>query len=413
MTRSTTTRRRPASRVLGRIALLAPVVAAATVTLAAGPAQAAPPDDAAAYLVSQLTEGDHVEIGGFVQYGPTIDVGLGLLAADSRTATLAAITDYVTTADSVDEYVHGGDFDAPDAAYAGAASKLGFFVSITGGDPRDIAGEDLVNTLLDLEGADGRFSDRSDFGDFSNVLGQSFAILSLTAAEGVEPSEAAVQILVDAQCDDGSFALEFDGGACTGTPDTTGIVVQALNANDPGESVSLTPGREAALVAAARWLEQNRETDGSYLLGGVPNINTTGYGALGVLAAGLDAGSSTGWLAGVQLADGGLPMQPGGDSDVFATAQALPALSGDSFLSLDPSVVAATVVVPPDPGLTQSPTPTETPTPTPSGTPTPTPSTPTLPPTGAGSSTLGALALGLVVGGLALVIVAGRSLRRA
>ncbi|MBA2477299.1 MAG: hypothetical protein H0V38_01710 [Sporichthyaceae bacterium] len=111
MTRSTTTRRRPASRVLGRIAriaLLAPVVAAATVTLAAGPAQAAPPDDAAAYLVSQLTEGDHVEIGGFVQYGPTIDVGLGLLAADSRTATLAAITDYVTTADSVDEYVHGG-----------------------------------------------------------------------------------------------------------------------------------------------------------------------------------------------------------------------------------------------------------------------------------------------------------------
>lgn len=412
MTRSTVVRRRLAGSAL------APIAAVALLTLVAAPASAAPPDDAATYLVSQLTDGDHYEGEFGPEYGPTIDVALGLAAADGQGGALAAITAFMTTATATDAYVHGGEFDAPDAAYAGPAGKLGFFVSITGGDPRDVDGEDMLETLLALEGADGRFSDRSDFGDFSNVIGQSFAILSLTAAEGVEPSEDAVQFLVDAQCADGSFALGFDGGACTGTPDTTGIAVQALNANDPGESASLSPAREAALVAAARWLEQHREPDGSYLLDGVPNVNSTGYGALGVLAAGLDASASADWLAGLQLPDGGLPMAPGGDSDVFATAQALPAMSGDSFLSLDPSVVGPAVVVPPDPGPTPTPTPTvtETPTATPTGTPTPTAPTtptPTLPPTGAGSSALAVLALGLVVGGLAVIVSARRSLRRA
>ena len=400
MTRSTSPARR---RVAGSV--LAPVAALALVVLAAAPAAAGPPDDAAAYLVSQLVDGDHVEAGGFVQYGPTIDVGLGLLAADSEPESLEAVTAFMTTEDALFNYVHGAGFDRPDAAYAGATAKLGFLVSITGGDPREVAGEDIVETLLSLEGNDGRFSDRSDFGDFSNVLGQSFAILSLTAAEGVEPSAASVQLLVSAQCDDGGYTLAFDGGDCTGTPDVTGAAVQALNANDPGESDSLTPEREAALVAAARWLEDHREDDGSYLLDGVPNVNTTGYGALGVLAAGLDAASSIEWLASVQLPDGALPIAPGGAGDLFATAQALPALAGDSFLSLDPAVVGPATVVPPDPDPTE--TPTETPTAT------PTTSTPTLPPTGTSTAGLAVLALALCVGGIAVVVAASRALTRA
>jgi hypothetical protein len=270
-----------------------------------------------------------------------------------------------------------------------------------------VAGEDLVATLLSLEGNDGRFTDRSDFGDFSNVIGQSFAILLLTAAEGVEPSEAAVNALVNAQCDDGSFTLEFAGGDCVGTPDATGIAIQALNANDPGESGSLSPEREAALVAAAGWLDDNREADGSYLLDGVPNVNTTGYGALGVLAAGQDASPSMTWLESVQLPDGALPISPGGDGDLFATAQALPALSGDSYLSLDASVVGAAIVVPADP----DPTPTVTETPT--ATSTPPHSTPTLPPTGSESSTLAVVGFGLLAAGAIIVGSARQALHRA
>jgi hypothetical protein len=404
MIRSTTRGRR---RLAGWV--LAPAAGLAVIVLIATPAQAGPPEDAASYLVSQLVDGDHVEMGGFVQYGPTIDVGLGLLASGSQADPLDAITSFMTTEDAVFNYVHGGGFDAPDAAYAGATAKLGFFGSITGGDPRAVGGEDLIDTLQSLEGNDGRFHDRSDFGDFANVIGQSFAILSLTAAEGVEPSDAAVGALLSAQCDDGSFGLELDGGEdCVGTADVTGLAVQALNANDPGESAPIPADREEALMDAAHWLEQNREADGSYLLDGVPNVNTTGYGALGVLAAGLDASSSTSWLASLQGPDGGLPMQPGGASDVFATAQALPVLSGDSFLSLDPAVVGASIVVP---GPTA--TPTETPTTTPTGTVTPTVTTPTLPPTGWQSSSLAVVAIGLLLGGFAVVITARRALNRA
>ena len=367
MTRFPPTRRRLAG------AVLAPVAALAAVAVAAAPAQAAPPDDAAAYLVAQLVDGDHLEIDDFVQYGPTIDVGLGLQAAGTESASLDAITAFMTTEDAVFNYVHGAGFDAPDAAYAAATGKLGFFASITGGDPRDVGGEDLIETLLSLEGNSGRFSDRSDFGDLSNIIGQSFGILSLTAAEGVEPSATSVQALLNAQCDDGGFTLAFDGGNCTGTPDVTGIAVQALNAYDPDESELLTPEREEALVAAAGWLENNREADGSYLMDDVANVNSTGYAALGVLAAGLDASLTVSWLESVQLSDGGLPMRPGGESDAFATAQALPAFAGDSFLSLDPTVVGAAVVVPGDPD------PTVTPTVTPTASPTATTSEPTLP----------------------------------
>ena len=135
-------------------------------------------------------------------------------------------------------------------------------------------------------------------------------------------------------------------------------------------------------------------------------MNTTGYGALGVLAAGLDASTSTDWLASVQLPDGGLPMAPGGESDVFATAQALPALAGDSFLSLDPAVVGAAVVVPGDPD------PTETPTETPTVTATPT-TTPTLPPTGASTSSVAGFARRARDRGLGLVLTARRALQRA
>ncbi len=403
MTRSTTTTRRRSAGLV-----LAPVAGLAMIVLIAAPAQAGPPDDAAAYLVAQLTDGDHLEIGGFVQYGPTIDVGLGLLAAESEAASLDAIAAFLSTEDAVFNYVHGGGFDAPDAAYAGATAKLGFFASITGGDPRDVGGEDLVDTLLSLEGNDGRFADHSDFGDFSNIIGQSFAILSLTAADGVEPSDAAVRTLVNAQCDDGGYTLDFDGGDCVGTADATGIAVQALNASDPGESGALTPEREEALVAAAAWLVDNREVDGSYLLDGVANVNTTGYGAIGVLAVGLDASPSVAWLVSVQLPDGGLPLSPGAESDVLATAQALPALSGDSFLSLDPAVLGASIVVP---GPTA--TPTETQTQTPTGTVTPTTSTPTLPPTGSSSSALTVVAIGFCAVGLAVVIAARRGLSRA
>ena len=69
----------PARRLTG----LAVVTAGAALVWAPGaPASAAPTGvpEAVDYVVSQLVDGDHVESSGFVQYGQTVDVALGLAA---------------------------------------------------------------------------------------------------------------------------------------------------------------------------------------------------------------------------------------------------------------------------------------------------------------------------------------------
>lgn len=407
----------------------------------AGPALAAPAGtpEAVDYLVGQLVDGDHVESGGFVQYGQTLDVDFGLLAAGGAEDTVAAVTAYMTSAENVGAYVHGVPFDDEDAAYVGATGKLGLVMTLSGVDPTDVGGTDLVATLQSLEQESGRFSDRSDYGDFSNVFGQAFGVLFLTAAEGTEPSDASVQFLIDAQCDSGGFPVDFGptGDDCDGSPDATGLAIQALNADDPDEGADeLTPERAAALVDAVRWLEDTRDADGAWLAFDEQNVNATGYAAMGLLGVRQTPQTSIDWLAGLQLPDGGLPLTPAStESDLYATAQALPALAYTAFVTLDEGILAPMISVPAgEPTPTPTPTPstptptpsTPTPTPTPTGTPTETPTqtptgpspsptgtptdpgTPTLPPTGGGGTTVPLVGLGLLLGGAAIIMAARR-----
>lgn len=398
--------------------------------------------EAVDYLVDQLVDGDHVESGGFVQYGQSLDVDFGLLAAGGAGDTVAAITAYMTSEESVGAYVHGVPFDGEEAAYVGATGKLGLAMTLSGVDPTTAGGTDLVATLQSLEQETGRYSDRSDYGDFSNVFGQAFGVLFLTAAEGTEPSDAAVQFLIDAQCDSGGFPVDFGptGADCEASPDTTGLAIQALNADDPDEGAEgLTPEREAAVVDAVRWLEETRDADGAWLAFDEQNVNATGYAAMGLLGVRQTAQTSIDWLAGLQLPYGGLPLTPADtDSDLYATAQALPALASTALVTLDESVLTTMIGVPagdptptptpttPTPTPTPTGTPTETPTGTPSGTPTETPTgtptgpspsptdpstdpgTPMLPPTGGDGATLPLVGLGLLLGGAAVVVAARR-----
>lgn len=436
---------RPGRRHRAGVVAVAGVVAlgAAVATSTAATAAPAGAPEAVDYLVGQLVDGDHVESDGFVQYGQTLDVAFGLASAGGAQDTLDAVLDYMTSAETVGAYTQGVPFDGADAAYAGATAKLGLASALLGVDPTEVGGTDLVAQLQSLEASTGRFSDRSDYGDFSNVLGQSFGVLFLTAANGVEPSDAAVQFLQDAQCDDGGFPVDFGttGADCVASPDATGLAIQALNADDPDEGATGLPAeREAALVAAVRWLESARDADGAWLAFGVPNVNATAYAAMGLLGVDQTAELSVSWLAGLQLPDGGLPLTPTEDtSNLFATAQALPALVSTSFVTLDEGILAPTVAVPavaptptptdPSPSPTTPTTAPPTVTPTPSATPTDpgttspgttlpgAPSTPagpqpTLPMTGGDGSTIGLIGLTLLAAGASVLLVARRALSR-
>lgn len=293
--------------------------------------RAATVDAAAGYLVDQLVDGTHLEGDFGPQYGPTADVAYGLLAAGAEGETLNDVLAYMVRPETVDAYVHGQPFDGTtveDPAYVGATAKLGLLVTVAGMDPRATGGTDLVATLQSLENEEsGRFEDRSDFGNFANLFGQSFGLVFLHAAEGVAPSDASIRALLDAQCEDGGFPQDYDQDTCTSQPDATGMALQALALT--GDRVE---GGTAAATAAADWLRGAQDDDGAW--NDPQNTNSTGYAGMGLLSVDRDVTAAQAFLAGIQNEDGGLPVSPGGDSDPLATAQALPLLATSTFTIL-------------------------------------------------------------------------------
>lgn len=262
----------------------------------------------------------------FVDYGRSLDSALGLLAAGTQDDTVGRTLKSVEQTGAVGEYTQGAGFgDRPDAAYVGATAKLAFVVELTGGDATSAGGVNLLSRLLSLAEDDGRFADRSDFGNFANLFGHAFALLALDTA-GRTPAPALVQGLLDTQCPDGSFPESYEpaeGATCTGSVDATGLVLQALAALELGSG---EPAQQAG-----QWLLGQQRTDGSFP--GQAPVNSTGYAVLGLNAVGLPSGDAVSYLVSQQNQDLGLRRGAGDDtsSDLFATAQALPALAGTTF----------------------------------------------------------------------------------
>lgn len=327
---STLLRRRLLPAVVG-------LTAAATMALPL-PAFAAPPAEAtplaASWLADRLSDAGTVVDSfpgadgkpvNFVDYGRSIDAALGLLAAGGHDDVVGRTLASITETSAVQQYTQGAPGDRPDAAYAGATAKLALFVALTGGDITDVGGIDLLAQLQSLITPEGRLADRSTFGSFANVFGHAFALLALDSAARTVPDEL-VSGLLAVQCADGSFPQDYEPtppAECTGQVDATGLVLQAL--------AGLNLANSDAAVRAADWLAGQQRADGSFP--GEAPVNSTGYAALGLRAVARPTDAAQDYLASQQNSDGGLRRGAGDStaSDLFATAQALPALAGTTF----------------------------------------------------------------------------------
>ncbi|WP_158716286.1 prenyltransferase/squalene oxidase repeat-containing protein [Blastococcus sp. Marseille-P5729] len=303
---------------------------------------------AAAYLAAQLADGDdhlssEFEGDSFPDHGLTLDAVLALDAAgvaqdqaDASTKWLAAnIADYVGT---------GGE------TYANAAGKALFFAAARGENPTSFGGLDLVALVTSTEGArePGRYSDISSTEDYSNNIGQSFAILGLSRA-GAAVNEPAVQYLRSQQCGDGGFQLAPTGGECLSDPDATAMAVQALIAVAGADDDDVTEGLD--------YLAATQREDGGFGGGSTtegPNANSTGLAAAALTAGGRteEAGAAHDYLAALQhtctsgetdltgvvsydQAGYDAAQQDGPvDQDARATAQAVMGLADTSLLTV-------------------------------------------------------------------------------
>lgn len=303
--------------LLRRAAIAVATTAVLITAVPAGGAQAADPaGQAASWLASQTTNGlVHNDQYNFDDYGLTADVALALDTLGGQDAALADILDALK-AHAVD-YTQG--YEGSGEVYAGSTAKLAALAYTTGNDAADFGGLDLV---AQLEGrvsttkpTAGRISDQSAYGDYANVLGQSFAVTALHAAgSSLEPK--AITYLLKQQCDAGYFRLSFtknkaagdqtcDGGNPTkvSAPDTdaTAFAVLALARLD-----STNTRVQTALSEAKRWLKQNQKANGSF--GGgtateASNSNSTGLAALALVATGAcaPAKDAAAWVAKRQL----------------------------------------------------------------------------------------------------------------
>jgi hypothetical protein len=331
------------------VALTAPAPAQA-VAPGAGMAQAAPAEAAApaaaGWLARQLVDGNHLEttFGGtsYPDQGLTADAVLAFDAAGVAQDAAAAAAGWLAGDTVLPAYVGDGDTES----YPGALAKISLVALAQGADPAAFGGVDLIARLrARQDGASGRFSDKSQYGDFSNAITQSLAIIALlrsgsSAAELAKP----VDFLQASRCQNGGFPLQFGAATCASDVDATSYVVQAL----------LAAGRDVS--ATLDFLQDVQDTGGGFRGSGptnVVNANSTGIAAQALRAGGRGdpADDAVAFLARQQVGCTGPAQQRGAiayDDKGFdagsaprATAEALYGLTGVGLAEIDNSGATA------------------------------------------------------------------------
>lgn len=264
---------------LARPSALLTALSAAVVVAAAAPAQAAPTATdtrsartAAGWLGRQFVDGNHLETtwGGtaYADAGLTLDGVLALAAAKVGDGTGRAALEWVSEPSTLASYVGDGTTES----YAGAHGKLILTLRVRGKNARDVAGRNLVAELQSLQQPNGRLTDRSAWGDYSNMFTQSFGVLALKRT-GAAVNAPATYLATQA-CPDGGLPIQLEQATCTSTVDATALGVQAL----------LATGRKAKAHRALRWLVSQQQPDG-----GFGNANSTGLAAAALEVGGYAA----------------------------------------------------------------------------------------------------------------------------
>ncbi|MGW1173943.1 peptidase [Kitasatospora sp. NPDC002543] len=288
-------------RTLGLLAI--PALALATALPAASAAHAdttsswtVRPDAAAGgWLARQLVDGDHFESvfngTAYPDQGLTIDAVLAFAASHSSDEAAARATAWLARPEIIGGYLGDGTTEA----YAGATAKLLLATEVRSANPASFGGVDLPARLRSLQTTEGRFSDRSQWGDYSNAFGQSLALIALHRTPGGAPA-AAVDFLANSQCADGGYPVSFGQATCTADPDATALAVQALAAT----------GRTAKANAGLGWLTAHQNADGGFAAAGATasNANTTGLVTQALVAGGRFGAGLKGWSRLVKFQQG-------------------------------------------------------------------------------------------------------------
>jgi hypothetical protein len=256
---------------------------------------------AAEWISDELTDGLMMGTSG-PDFGLTIDTGMAVSTVARQGATVTAINTALEP--RIADYVGDGTKES----YAGPLAKAAAFARTAKKNPTSYGGINLITRLEERTAnvpADpaaepqaaaiaGRIFDKSEFGNYANVVGQSYAVRALSLVNSAEAG-AARDFLLKQQCASGAFRLDFDKAdvpnqACTegvagseADPDATALaVINLVESGDKSAAVT------TALAKAGAWLDARQRGSGAFRSAGQGaqiNTNTTavaGY-AMGLL----------------------------------------------------------------------------------------------------------------------------------
>lgn len=307
-----------------------------------GIALAASPEDVAAQALAWLKTQQNAD-GGFGNgFGPGSGVGPTADAILAITSSGQDASTWTNNGQSPLDYLRA-QVGAGNVTLPGDIAKVVLALVATGQSPHTFGGRDLI---ADLES---RFDAQTGLYS-SSMFDQSLAILALRNAGQATP-DAALDALLAAQTVEGGWA--FTGETIAGAADsnTTALAVQALvaagRADDTGRALAYF---RRVQNADAGWTYQVPSAFGTDT-----DANSTALSSQAILAAGQ---SLSGWAAGgsdplgaliaLQNKDGSFSFNnvfPG--PNILATLQAIPALYGDTLVSVSVVRAASTEAAPP------------------------------------------------------------------
>ncbi|MEO5710898.1 MAG: prenyltransferase/squalene oxidase repeat-containing protein, partial [Nocardioidaceae bacterium] len=260
-------------------------------------------------LARQLSGGlVHNQQFDYDDYGLSLDVFFALDALHTRPRAARSVLNAVAADPGA--YVGSGA-----ESYAGATGKLATAVKLAGRNPRSFGGVNLVARLQQRvhtaqDAQHGRATDQSQYGDYSNTIGQTFVVRGLAGA-GSSLADEATRFLVKQQCSAGFFREGMDSAdyTCDGgtaaqsgsSVDATGFAVQALVA---ARSHGMR-GLNGSIRKASSWLVRVQRSNGSFGGNGVANTNSTGLGATALALTGrsVAAERAGAWVSRRQVTD--------------------------------------------------------------------------------------------------------------
>jgi hypothetical protein len=343
-------------------------------------AGATPQSEATEWLSSQLKSpkaGEkYCELFGGPSVGQTIDC---MLAFDAETGFESQENEtWAWILANKSSYVGSEPCSTASSMSAGAVAKLALGAEAHGVDPMNVGGRDLIADLQCLQvskaGAEqGRFKDKGAT-DFSNVFGQSLAIIALKGCEkgrcASPPSltttlNRAASYLRGQQCTEhkeekvkGAFrsAMGLEAGTCenkTPFPSETEFNENAIDIDSTGFAIEAlwqhgNAASKSAAEAAGTWMYNERIVKTgppkrlnwqSYCSFSEPkvkfdSVNSTALAIMGAAEIKLEVTAAREWLADA-VASGenrGMPACGAtGNGDVLATAQGILGLNGASY----------------------------------------------------------------------------------